>query len=92
MANEIVVIEDRTTDEKVRRFATDVARESVEKWGNTREIATNIKQKLDDSFAGSWCCIVGRNFSSYCSYCSKNFIEIQVGEVYVLMFQSTASK
>ena len=88
MSKEIKIIGDYTTDAKVGRFAADIARESVEKWGNSLDTATYIKDKLKEAFSGEWCCIVGTDYSSSVIYCEKNYINVKIGEVEVLMFQS----
>ena len=88
MPKGITIINDYTTDEKVRRFATDIAREAVEKWGDTHGTAKYLKEKLDDNFSGVWCCIVGKDFHNYVTMECFNYIEVKIGEVYVVMFQS----
>ena len=46
------------------------------------------KNKLKETFSGDWCCIVGTDYSSSVIYCEKNYINVKIDEVVVLMFQS----
>ena len=59
MATGIEVIKFTMTDEKMKRFATDIARESVTKWGVDANTSRNIGQNLRKAFPGKWNCFVG---------------------------------
>ena len=81
MANAVEIIDDFMTDAKVRRFATDMARESIEKLGNDKKAAENIKKNLEKVFNGSWCCILGSSHTHYVTYFKSNYILLKIGEV-----------
>ena len=90
MSKDIKIIRDTTKDEKVRRFATDVARESVERWGATFATAKYIAEKLDYNFSGKWCCVLGKTaYYWYSHYFNDNFIHVKIGDINVEMFQSS---
>ena len=89
MSSKIKVLKDRTSDEKVRRFLTDIARESVLEWGERSETAKTIQRKLEETFSGKWMCIVGTSYTTSSIYYTRgNLLNIQIGDIDVLMYQS----
>ena len=87
MSKEIGIVKDCTTDEKVRRFAKDIVRETAES-GDTSQITKYITQKFEEAFDGKWGCIAGKKCSSYVNYCNNNYIKLKYGELSITIFQS----
>ena len=46
----------------------------------------DIKKEFDKKYGPTWHCIVGRNFGSYVTHETKNFIYFYLGQVAVLLF------
>ena len=68
---------------------TDVARESVLESGDRSQTANTIQQKLEETFSGKWMCIVGTSYTtSSIYYVRGNFLNIKIGDIDVLMYQS----
>lgn len=53
-----------------------------------RDRAQHIKKEFDRKYGNTWHCIVGREFGSYTSHESKNFIYFSIGEISVLLFKA----
>lgn len=53
-----------------------------------RDRAQHIKKEFDRKYGSTWHCIVGREYGSYTSHESKNFIYFSIGEQAVLLFKS----
>lgn len=50
-------------------------------------IAKHIKEKFDEKYGPNWHCVVGKNFSSFCSYESKNYIFFYEGQLAILLYK-----
>ena len=55
---------------------------------NRKDVAAYIKKEFDKKYNPTWHCIVGRNFGSYVTHETKNFIYFYLGQVAVLLFKS----
>ena len=55
---------------------------------NPKDVAAYIKKEFDKKYNPTWHCIVGRNFGSYVTHETKNFIYFYLGQVAVLLFKS----
>ena len=53
-----------------------------------RDIAAYIKKEFDKKYGPTWHCVVGRNFGSYVTHETKNFVYFYLGQVAVLLFKS----
>jgi hypothetical protein len=48
----------------------------------------DIKKEFDKKYGPTWHCVVGRNFGSYVTHETKNFIYFYLGQVAVLLFSA----
>ena len=53
-----------------------------------KDIAAFIKKEFDKKYNPTWHCIVGRNFGSYVTHETKNFIYFYMGQIAILLFKS----
>ena len=59
-----------------------------------KDVAEAIKRDLDakgsedgGAFSGSWHCVVGKSFGSYCTHESAGILQFYLGSVAVLVFK-----
>lgn len=50
-------------------------------------MSKHIKDKFDEKYGPNWHCVVGKNFSSYVSYESKNYIFFYEGALAILLYK-----
>lgn len=50
-------------------------------------MSKHIKEKFDEKYGTNWHCVVGKNFASYVSYESKNYIFFYEGQLAVLLYK-----
>ena len=50
-------------------------------------MSQHIKNKFDEKYGPNWHCVVGKNFSSYVSYESKNYIFFYEGALAFLIYK-----
>ena len=65
-----------------------IATQAMEKFNIEKDIAAYIKKEFDKKYNPTWHCIVGRNFGSYVTHETKNFIYFYLGQVAILLFKS----
>jgi len=82
------VIKNADMTEDMQQDSIDVAAQAFEKYAVEREIAAFIKKEFDRKYGPTWHCVVGRNFGSYVTHETKNFIYFYLGQLAVLLFKS----
>uniref|UniRef100_A0A5S6QM89 NUDE_C domain-containing protein n=1 Tax=Trichuris muris TaxID=70415 RepID=A0A5S6QM89_TRIMR len=68
------VIKNADMSEEMQRDAIECANKAMEKCSIEKDIAAYIKREFDKKWNPTWHCIVGRNFGSYVTHETKNFI------------------
>ena len=53
-----------------------------------KDVATVVKKKFDETYGGTWHCVVGRNFGCSVTHQTKYLLFFQIDEIYVLLFCS----
>ncbi|KAG0138085.1 dynein light chain type 1-domain-containing protein [Tuber indicum] len=74
--------------EEMSSIAIDVAKKAISSNNVEKDIAQYIKKEFDTKFGSTWHCIVGRNFGSFVTHETKNFIYFYVGHLAVLLFKT----
>merc|ERR1712189_83704 len=74
--------------EEMQQFVIDVAIRAIEKFSLEKDIAAYIKKECDKQFGATWHCIVGRNYGSYVTHETKNFLYFYINVVAVLIFKA----
>ena len=72
----------------MENFAITCAQEGLEKFNNEKDVASHIKKEFDRKFTPTWHCFVGRNFGSYVTHETHNYIYFYLGQVGVMLFKS----
>jgi len=73
---------------EMQQEAIDVATAALEKYPLEKDIAAYIKKEFDRKFTPTWHVVVGKNFGSYVTHETKNFIYFYLGQIAVLLFKS----
>lgn len=82
------VVKNADMSEDMQQDAIDVAAQALEKFSIEREVAAYIKKEFDRKYSPTWHCVVGRNFGSYVTHETNNFIYFYLGQVAILLFKS----
>lgn len=53
-----------------------------------QDAATYVKKKCDEGLAGTWHCVVGRNFGCSITHDTKYVLFLQMEQLHVLIFKS----
>ena len=62
----------------MQQDAIDTASQAMEKFNIEKDIAAYIKKEFDKKHGPTWHTVVGRNFGSYVTHETKNFIYFYV--------------
>ncbi|KAK9893557.1 hypothetical protein P389DRAFT_182017 [Cystobasidium minutum MCA 4210] len=73
--------------DNLQNAAIEIARASVEEHSLEKDIAQYIKKEFDRQYGATWHCIVGKNFGSYVTHESGNFIYFYMGPMAILLHQ-----
>ncbi|CRH02565.1 dynein light chain 1, putative [Plasmodium relictum] len=87
-ANKNAVVKNVDMTEEMQIDAIDCASQALQKYNVEKDIAAHIKKEFDRKYDPTWHCVVGRNFGSYVTHETKNFIYFYIGQVAILLFKS----
>ena len=82
------VIKNADMSESMQEDSVQCAQQAMEKFNIEKDIAAFIKKEFDKKYNTTWHCIVGKNFGSYVTHETKNFIYFYLGHMAVLLFKS----
>jgi len=82
----VVKIADMSTEMQVDAVASATA--ALDKFTIEKDVASFIKKEFDKKHGPTWHCVVGRNFGSYVTHETKNFIYFYIDQVAILLFKS----
>ena len=82
------VLSHRLTNASSRFIFVFFVMQAIEKFNVEKDIAAYVKKEFDRKHGQTWHCIVGRNFGSYVTHESGNFIYFYLGKVAVLLFKA----
>ncbi|KAL5701319.1 Dynein light chain 2 [Ranunculus cassubicifolius] len=83
-----VVIKSADMNEDLQKQAIDCALYGIEKHNVEKDIAEYIKKEFDKKHGPTWHCIVGRNFGSYVTHETNNFVYFYLDHKAILLFKS----
>ncbi|CAD2104572.1 dynein light chain 1, putative [Plasmodium berghei] len=86
--NKNAVVKNVDMTEEMQIDAIDCANQALQKYNVEKDIAAHIKKEFDRKYDPTWHCVVGRNFGSYVTHETKNFIYFYIGQVAILLFKS----
>ncbi|CAH8475445.1 unnamed protein product [Schistosoma haematobium] len=82
------VIKNTNMSTKMQEDAIDVTSDALDKYELEMHIAEHVKKEFDIKYNPIWHCIVGRNFGSYVTHETNNFIYFYLDDRAVLLFKS----
>lgn len=82
------VIKNADMKEDIQQDVVDCVVQAMDKFNIEKDIAAYVKKEMDKRYLGTWHCVVGRNFGSYVTHETGNFIYLYLGQVAVLLFKS----
>ncbi|KAL5964937.1 Dynein light chain 2 cytoplasmic [Taenia solium] len=82
------IIKNADMSEEMQQRAIDCAKDAMNQFSIEKDIAAYLKKEFDKLYSPTWHCIVGRNFGSYVTHETKNFIYFYMGQVAILLFKS----
>ncbi|CAG5091328.1 Oidioi.mRNA.OKI2018_I69.PAR.g12975.t1.cds [Oikopleura dioica] len=88
MTEKRAVIKNADMSEDMQADVVECASQALDKYNIEKDIAAFIKKEFDKRYSPTWHCIVGRNFGSYVTHETKNFIYFYLGSVAILLFKS----
>lgn len=83
-----VIVKSVDMAEELQSDAIEAAKLALDKHSIEKEIAAYIKKEFDRKHGTTWHCIVGRNYGSYVTHETGNFIYFYIGQIAVLLFKS----
>ncbi|VDK87582.1 unnamed protein product [Dibothriocephalus latus] len=82
------IVKNADMSEDMQQDAIQAGKEALKQYNIEKDIAAYIKKKFDKDHGPTWHCIVGRNFGSYVTHETKQFIYFYMGQVAILLFKS----
>ncbi|KAK6906394.1 hypothetical protein I203_100379 [Kwoniella mangroviensis CBS 8507] len=83
------VIKSVDMSEEMQQKAVDIVVLSLEKHDVERDMAMFIKKEFDRLYGTTWHCVVGKNFGSFVTHETKNFIYFYLGPVAILLWKTS---
>eukprot|EP00921_Rhytidocystis_pertsovi_P009259 GHVQ01014894.1.p2 GENE.GHVQ01014894.1~~GHVQ01014894.1.p2 ORF type:complete len:127 (+),score=19.42 GHVQ01014894.1:266-646(+) len=74
-------------DSELKSEAMQQASIAAQNFDMEKDISRQIKTYFDAKYSSNWHCVVGKNFASYATYESKNFLFFYVGQLAVLLYK-----
>ena len=66
----------------------EIGQAALDQFQIEKDVATVVKKKFDETYGGTWHCVVGRNFGCSVTHQTKYLLFFQIDEIYVLLFCS----
>ncbi|KAK8844089.1 dynein light chain 2, cytoplasmic [Kwoniella newhampshirensis] len=83
------VIKNVDMSEDMQQKAVDTVVASLEKYDQEKDMAMYIKKEFDRLYGTTWHCVVGKNFGSFVTHETKNFIYFYLGPIAILLWKTS---
>jgi len=83
-----IVVKAVDMSDALQEAAKEIALKAFEEYKVEKEIAQYIKKEFDRQYGATWHVIVGKNFGSFVTHETGNFIYLYIGSIAVLLFKS----
>ncbi|WRT69278.1 uncharacterized protein IL334_006262 [Kwoniella shivajii] len=83
------VIKNVDMSEDMQQKAVDTVVLSLEKYDLEKDMAMFIKKEFDRLYGVTWHCVVGKNFGSFVTHETKNFIYFYLGPIAILLWKTS---
>ncbi|CAH8448767.1 unnamed protein product [Dicrocoelium dendriticum] len=88
MSERKAIVKNADMPEEVQQKVVDTCQEAMEKYTLEKDIATHVKKFMDEKYGPTWHCVVGKQFGSYVTHESNNFIYFYLDQSAILLFKS----
>ncbi|ODN76936.1 hypothetical protein L202_05505 [Cryptococcus amylolentus CBS 6039] len=75
--------------EEMQTKAVETVFDSFDRYDEMKDMAMYVKKQFDRMYGTTWHCVVGKNFGSFVTHESKNFIYFYLGQVAILLWKTT---
>ncbi|CAH8481155.1 unnamed protein product [Schistosoma guineensis] len=82
------VVKNADMSDDMQQCAVDIAAQAMIEYNIEKDIAAYIKKHFDKNYGPTWHCVVGKNFGSYVTHETNNFIYFYLQNVAVQLFKS----
>ncbi|KAF5383573.1 hypothetical protein D9615_003517 [Tricholomella constricta] len=82
------IIKNVDMSEEMQQESVDITSDALEKYHIEKDIAAQIKKEFDRRHGPTWHVVVGKNFGSYVTHETKNFIYFYVGSLAFLIWKT----
>ncbi|CAI2725561.1 unnamed protein product [Schistosoma spindalis] len=82
------VVKNADMSDDMQQCAVDTAAQAMIEYNIEKDIAAYIKKHFDKNYGPTWHCVVGKNFGSYVTHETNNFIYFYLQNVAVQLFKS----
>ncbi|WWD21255.1 dynein light chain 1, cytoplasmic [Kwoniella shandongensis] len=83
------VIKNVDMSEDMQQKSVDTVVAAIEKYDQEKDIAMHIKKEFDRMYGTTWHCVVGKNFGSFVTHETKNFIYFYLGPIAILLWKTS---
>ncbi|KAA0193977.1 Cytoplasmic light-chain dynein [Fasciolopsis buskii] len=88
MGERRAVIKNADMSNDMQEDAVHTAAQAMDKYQIEKDIAAHIKKEFDRKYNPTWHCVVGKNFGSYVTHETQNFIYFYLQDRAFLLFKS----
>ncbi|THD23306.1 Dynein light chain DLC [Fasciola gigantica] len=88
MGERKAVIKNADMSNDVQEDAVQTAAYALDKYQVEKDIAAHLKKEFDRKYNPTWHCVVGKNFGSYVTHETGNFIYFYLQDRAFLLFKS----
>ena len=74
-------------DVDMKQDVDTLVNKAMDQGGAEKDMSEYIKKFFDSKYGPNWHCCVGKHFSSYVTYQSKNYIFLYVGQTAILLYK-----
>ncbi|GAA5933059.1 hypothetical protein JCM3775_005301 [Rhodotorula graminis] len=83
------IIKSADMSDEMQEVAIQVATEAMQVAdAEEKDIAAHIKRDFDKRYGPTWHVVVGKNFGSYCTHETGNFLYWYMGNIAILLFKA----
>mmetsp|Transcript_67021 Transcript_67021/g.131982 ORF Transcript_67021/g.131982 Transcript_67021/m.131982 type:complete len:89 (-) Transcript_67021:42-308(-) len=83
-----MVVKSHEMEPEMLEFVQSQIAYAIEHYNSEREIATHMKTEFEDTYNGTWHCLVGRHFASYVTHEKGMYVYFYVGQMGVMLFKT----
>ncbi|GFZ47222.1 8 kDa cytoplasmic dynein light chain [Saitozyma sp. JCM 24511] len=83
------VIKNVDMSEEMQQRAVDISSAALERYNVEKDIAMFVKREFDRLYGTTWHCVVGKNFGSFVTHETKNFIYFYLGPIAILLWKTS---